>query len=655
MNMLIRWPLVLVLGVALIGAVGCGSGGSSGGDNNSSQTDTDLIVQQILPTNGQEVETDLVDVDGEVTIIFSAELDETTVLDYGNGYNGLTSSLNILDSAFLRVPGTPTINYDTGRGNVLTFVPSGGVLPNGQYTVTASRQIKSASGKLLNSGAYDHRSSFTVGTDTYKPVIRNTFPVQDQKDIPKDSQIIMVFNESVDPTTVTNTSITVVSGNPPTTIPGTLKMSRDDFEVVWTPNPDSVMPPNSTVVVTITGGASGVTDMVGNTFEDPVTGQASWQFTFETVVEPPPPNNPISVDTFNGDALVVYGDNNGIGTLQEGTYLGTYPDLSGWLEGNPIENGYRKIGNPGEIMFDTRFNPTDSHTWIYVTDSASGSVTVVGSRDSQIVGKWKALPDPVGLGLHPSNTSLYVSNFAANTVSVIDLAATTPGAARFDDKTAHLADPDQRLDVEVGRGPLGLAHSIAVTQVFVANNVENSCTVFNSATTKHVVTFNIGTAPSDVATTVNFPNVGYFAFISCLGGGADIDGSVSVYWNVPNGLQANVTGFKNPKGIVYDYGSSAWVANSGGNKTSMLTLQFAGGGFAATIFPAITVEVETGANPTDVTISPLLTVLAGSTQCVITANRGVGELSFIDAVQPSRPFVVLPVPGVKMIAGWLDQ
>lgn len=655
MNRLIRWPLVLVLGVALIGAVGCGSGGSSGGVDNSSQTDTDLIVQQVLPTNGQEVETDLIDVDGEITVIFSASLNEDTVLDNGNGYNGLTSNLNILDSTFLRVPGTPTINYDTGRGNILTFVPSGGVLPNGQYTVTATRAIKSEAGKLLNRGAYDHRSSFTVGTDTYKPVIRNTFPVQDQKDIPKDSQIIIVFNESVDPATVTTSSITVVTGNPPTAIPGTLTLSRDNFEVVWTPSPDSLMPPNSTIVVTITGGASGVTDTVGNAFEDPVTGQASWQFSFETVIEPPPPNNPLSVDIANGDALVVYGNTNGIGTLQEGTYLGTYPDLTGWLTNNPIDNGFRKIGRPTEIMIDQRFNPNDAHTWIYVADSASSSVAVVGTRDSQIVDRWKALPDPVGLGLHPSTTTLYVSNFAANSVSAIDLARTTPGAARFDDIAKHLADPDQRLDIEVGRGPYGIAHSIAVTRVFVANNVENSCSVFDSATAKPVVTFNVGTAPWDVATTVYYTGIGYFAFISCMGGTGDPDGSVSLYWDVPNGLQANITGFKNPQGLIFDYGVSAWVANSGGRKTSMLTLQIAGGSFAATIFPAITVEVETGANPTDCTISPLLTLLAGATQCVITANRGEGKLTFLDAVQPSRAFVEMPVPGVRLIAGWLDQ
>ena len=38
-----------------------------------------------------------------------------------------------------------------------------------------------------------------------------------------------------------------------------------------------------------------------------------------------------------------------------------------------------------------------------------------------------------------------------------------------------------------------------------------------------------------------------------------------LYWNVPNGLQATVTGFENPMECIYDRGASCWVANSGGN------------------------------------------------------------------------------------------
>jgi len=657
MNRLIRWPLVLVLAVALVGAVGCG-GGSSGGQDNSKQQDTNLIVQQVLPTNGQEVETDLVDVGGIVTVRFSAPLAEGTVLDAGNAFNGLSSNLNILDSAFQRVPGNPLINYEDGRGNVLTFKPTGGIVPFGQYTVTASRAVKSTSGKALNDGRYDHRSSFTVGSDTYKPVIRNTFPVSAQKEVPKDSQIIIIFNESLNPATVTNSSVTVTTGaNPPVTIQGVLTLSRDNFEVVFTPDPETLMPANSSIVVTITGGASGISDVVGNTFEDPVTGASSWQFQFETVTEPPPPNNPPTLQNPPPDALIAYCNNTGIGFLQEAQYLNVFPDLAGWGVNNPIDNSFQRIGRPGEVMFDERFNPTDAHSYAYVIDNSTDSVTIVGTRDSNIVHRWKQFLDPSGLAYESaSDKTLFVTSFANNSISFIDIVSMTPGAARLTEQSQRLADPDRRRDVETGAGPVGAAFSLAGPLVFVANAMDDSCTLINTNTAKLVTTFSVGTSPYDVAATFNYPNVGFFAFITCQGGGADLDGSVSVYWNVPNGLQANVTGFKNPQGCIFDYNASAWVANSGGNSSAQLTLQFAGGAFAATIFPVITQDIVTGANPTSITMEPwFYGILGAPPQTVITANRGTGRISFIDAAQPTRPLFFLDVPGVREVAGWLDQ
>ena len=210
----------------------------------------------------------------------------------------------------------------------------------------------------------------------------------------------------MDSDTVTLSSVDVRYPNPqagqpnqpPTLVaPGTITTSRDDFEIVWTPSSDTLLPANTTVTVTVTGGASGITDMVGNTFEDPSVNPpaAQWAFSFETVTEPPPPNNPIAiiVSPFGPiDALIVYGDNTGIGTLSAfDYYTGTIPDLTGWLTNNPIANGYRKIGRPTEIMLDQRFNPNDGHTWIYVADGSSSSVTIVGSRDSQIVYRWTCI------------------------------------------------------------------------------------------------------------------------------------------------------------------------------------------------------------------------------------------------------------------------
>jgi len=124
MNRLIRWPLVLMLGVALVGVAGCGGGGSGGADN-SKGTDTDLIVQQVLPTNGQEVASDLIDVGGEITIRFSATLASGTVLGQEDAdchvchedvgmFEGLDDPARLVVT-ILRVPG------DANLGGRLSF------------------------------------------------------------------------------------------------------------------------------------------------------------------------------------------------------------------------------------------------------------------------------------------------------------------------------------------------------------------------------------------------------------------------------------------------------------------------------------------------------------------------------------------------------
>jgi len=180
--------------------------------------------------------------------------------------------------------------------------------------------------------------------------------------------------------------------------------------------------------------------------------------------------------------------------------------------------------------------------------------------------------------------------------------------------------------------------------------------MINVNTAKVLTTFSVGTNPFDVASTFNYPNVGFFAFITCQGGGVDLDGSVALYWSRYNGLQANVTGFKNPQGCMFDYGAACWVANSGGNTTSQLTLQFAGAAFAATIFPVITQDIRTGANPTSVTVEAYFPQVVGAApQTVITANRGVGKITFIDAGQPTRPIFEMSIPGVREVATYMDQ
>lgn len=676
MSNLARRSTVLGLALVLFYTVGCGGGGAGGDNSSDPDVAVDLIVQQVLPTNGQEVLSDLSDVGGKITIRFSERLARGTVIDKNNAFNNLSSDLNILDSAFARVPGTPTILNDNtvgDRGNVLEFEPAGGVLPFGQFTVTVTRDVKNHKGGRLNQGKFDHRSSFTVGPDTFSPVVRNTFPAANQTEVAKNSQIIVTFNESLNPATVTTATVTVVDGGtaPPTPIQGTLKTSRDDFEIVFTPDPENPMPPNATIVVTVLGGANGVTDLVSNPFEgDPLT-PGSFQFQFSTVTEPPDPANPLTHDIFTPnapDATVYVTTSDSVLTLAEKQYiLSGAADLTQWGNGNPIPFSKRKIGRPGEGVVDPRFGALDGHSWIYVVDSAGRDVIIMGSRDSKIVHRWKNLPDPRGLGIQFSGQTLYVTNFANDSVSALDIAIANVGSRAASDAIKELdkvgvPTPDglgttggSRLDLTVGRGPFGAAHKPDGALLMIANQLDNTATLVNTATFTVNTEFGIGTNPQDAAVSFTFPGLGWFAWITCLGGGNDESGSVILYWNVPNGLQANITGFKNPKGIIYDYGISTWITNSGGDSCSRLTLAIAGGGFAATILPNITATIPVGGNPQDVTVDPFYTLLTLAPQAIITADRGSSQLTFIDATQPARPRYGLKIPGASGVFGYMDQ
>ncbi|MCU0726014.1 MAG: Ig-like domain-containing protein, partial [Planctomycetes bacterium] len=338
---------VFGLCVALLFLPACGGGGGGGDDDDTAdKNENDLVVRAVTPTNGQEVNTDLSDpgLEGVLTLNFSEGLDPSSFLDPTNAFNGLTSDVNILNSGFERVRGTPEITGDDG--NVLVFWPQGGTLPNGQYTITVNRDVKDRNGKYLNQGLFDFRSSFTVGADIFKPKIRNTYPAPNQTDVDKFSQIIITFNESMNPATVTNSTVTVINGSasPPVPVSGTIATARDNFEIIFTPDPANPLPANSTIVVTVYGDTNGVADLLGNVYDYDLNATPAvhnYSFQFQTVKEPPPPNNPLAVVLPPGppwagaDALIVYGTGTKIGTLSPAQYYNNVQDLTLWGVGNP--------------------------------------------------------------------------------------------------------------------------------------------------------------------------------------------------------------------------------------------------------------------------------------------------------------------------------
>ena len=84
-----KFLVISLVGVAAV-LTGCGGGGGGGSSDDAA---TDLIVQQVLPTNGQEVNSGLTDpgINGVITTKFSERLMPSSVLDPNNAFNGLNN------------------------------------------------------------------------------------------------------------------------------------------------------------------------------------------------------------------------------------------------------------------------------------------------------------------------------------------------------------------------------------------------------------------------------------------------------------------------------------------------------------------------------------------------------------------------------------
>ena len=440
------------------------------------------------------------------------------------------------------------------------------------------------------------------------------------------------------------------------------------------------MPPNGKIEVTVNGGPGGVADIHGNPFQgDPAT-PGIYQFRFDTVIEPPLPNNS------GVTSSVYYCTGNKIGMIDESQFIaGGFIDLANWaihqpgppIVQNPVPNSQTNVGKPTEIIVDLRLN--NGHTYLYVVDRQTRSIVIVSTRTSRVVHRWKELSDPTGISLSTGSNNLWVCNGASDTVTLLDLAPITVGLEGADQalKDVPLTKRDFPLDTSGTKslGPVACAHSLGISSLHIANRIDASVTELDTTNGNIVDTLNVNEGPRDVAAS-NFvmlgtTPVGPFAWISCEGGGDDANGSVALWWQdwLPLGvnsgkgrIQSLLGGFKNPKGLQYDYGlsggglRSCWVANSGGNSVARMSINISGAGLATTILPSITADIRVGNNPSDVCLDAArLLTIPPSPPVIITADLGSGMLTFIDSIRLTAPTFSLAVPGVRVVDSWPSQ
>jgi hypothetical protein len=222
------------------------------------------------PTNGQEVAPDLSDPDmgGVIRIRYRFPASGIRRLAEGTEEDPL---LTLRDQDLADVPFAWT--YDP-IGRILEMQP-GLPLPGGQYAVSLGAR---ALGRrpVVRGRIRDFATSFTVGPDTYAPLLLRTRPSHQSLDARRTAPVVATFNESLDPGSVVLGETVIVenlSVQPPIPIPGTITLDRDGFDMVF--RAAGALPAASIVGVRLlgVGNPNRVTDAVGNGLEgDPEDG-----------------------------------------------------------------------------------------------------------------------------------------------------------------------------------------------------------------------------------------------------------------------------------------------------------------------------------------------------------------------------------------------
>jgi YVTN family beta-propeller protein len=183
--------------------------------------------------------------------------------------------------------------------------------------------------------------------------------------------------------------------------------------------------------------------------------------------------------------------------------------------------------------------------FVYVTNSGSGSVSVIDSATNLVSDTISVGSRPVGATFAPDGSRVYVANSASDTISVID-ALTNKVIAT----------------VAVGAFPQGLAITPDGSRAYVGSSFSNSVSVIDLATNAVIGTIDIGRDSTAVAITPD----GRRAYLTSTGTAA-----VSVIDTATNTLVETIEVAPGPVGIaVTNDGNRVYVASNLGGTTSVV-------------------------------------------------------------------------------------
>jgi hypothetical protein len=333
---------------------------------------------------------------------FGVGLNVTPHITFSEPINGLTIpgalSLVYIDSG-LNIPAAVAVSADRLSA---TLTPAAPLLPNTSYNVSLCYCYTDIAGN----GGYASNTTFYTGTsaDAAATTVSTINPSKTQTGVPLNTLVTAVMSDDIDPTTVTNSSITLKQGT--TNIPGTVTLASDGVTLTFVPT--AALAPSTVYNVSV----GGFKDVEGNavttytsSFTTGTTGYGSGSFTLvstnpaagATGVSVTSPVtftmnnliNPASVNTLSVEVYVnttgdyVAGSYSVTGATVTFTPLTPYPGNT--LMGMYIYGLTDEAGNPAYVSAGsfTTVNTVD-HTAPTVTISPANATTNVG-LNTQIV------------------------------------------------------------------------------------------------------------------------------------------------------------------------------------------------------------------------------------------------------------------------------
>ncbi len=183
-----------------------------------------------------------------------------------------------------------------GANNSAVFMPATDLYANTTYTLNVLTTVADLAGKTMAIGRV---ISFTTGSqsDLTGPVVMTTTPVNGTTNVPAGTAITAVFDEELNVSTVTTSSVVLNDGT--ANIPGLVShtMNGLNSQITFTPDPATPLVYGKIYTMTIN---TLIKDLAGN----PMAADYRWSFS----MEPPMPPAIAAVSPANGTTSVALGD-----------------------------------------------------------------------------------------------------------------------------------------------------------------------------------------------------------------------------------------------------------------------------------------------------------------------------------------------------------